>query len=82
MFINLFIFRYVKDEVIPFDEYQCCIVIKHNKGFEEYIMNNFKFEMTIELDKVQKEFDDIKSFIESNNLGNVLDYLAEKINEI
>ena len=29
--INVFLFRYKKNEVIPFDEYQCCVAIKQTK---------------------------------------------------
>jgi len=80
--INVFLFRYPKDDVIPFDEYQCCIAIKQSKNNEEYIMNKFQFEMTMELDKVQKRFNEIKNFIKNNKLEDVLDYLLSKTNEM
>jgi len=80
--INVFLFRYPKDEVIPFDEYQCCVAIKQTKDNKDYVMNKFQFEMTMELDKVQKRFDEIKIYIENNNLDQVLDYLLDKTSEM
>lgn len=80
--INLFLFRYPKDVVIPFDEYQCCVAIKLTKDNEDYVMNKFQFEMTMEIDKVQKRFDEIKVYIENNNLEQVLDYILDKTNEM
>lgn len=80
--INVFLFRYPKDNVIPFDEYQCCVVIKQTKDNKDYVMNKFQFEMTMELDKVQKRFDEIKTYIENNNLDQVLDYLLDKTSEM
>ena len=80
--INVFLFRYTKDEVIPFNEYQCCVAIKKKKDNKDYVMNKFQFEMTMELDKVQKRFDEIKIYIENNNLDQVLDYLLDKTSEM
>jgi len=80
--IHLFLLRIPKDVVIPFDEYQCSIAIKFSKDNEEYVINKFQFEMTTELDKVKKRFDEIKTYIENNNLEQVLDYLLEKTKEM